>query len=42
MTKLGICNTMNIKSSQTLVEEANKNIETLSADEVKKLVENER
>ena len=30
---------MNIKSSQTLVEEANKNIETLSADEVKKLVE---
>ena len=30
---------MNIKSSRTLVEEANKNIETLSADEVKKLVE---
>ena len=33
---------MNIKSSQTLVEEANKNIETLSADEVKKLVEKMR
>ena len=31
---------MNIKSSQTLVEEAQKSIETLSSDEVKKLVEN--
>ena len=30
---------MNIKSSQTLVEEARKNIETLSSDEVKKLNE---
>ena len=30
---------MNIKSSQTLVEEANKSIETLDAKEVKKLVE---
>ena len=28
---------MNIKSSQTLVEEAKKNIETLSSEEVKKL-----
>ena len=31
---------MNIKSSQTLVEEAQKSIETLSYDEVKKLAEN--
>ena len=31
---------MNIKSSQTLVEEAQKSIETLNSDEVKKLVEN--
>jgi|TARA_Y200000002_G_scaffold369866_1_gene364560 rhodanese-related sulfurtransferase len=31
---------MNIKSSQTLVEEAQKSIDTLSSDEVKKLVEN--
>ena len=31
---------MNIKSSQTLVEEAQKSIETLSSDEVKKLAEN--
>ena len=31
---------MNIKSSQKLVEEANKSIETLNADEVKKLAEN--
>ena len=30
---------MNIKSSQTLVEEANKSIETLDAKEVKKLIE---
>ena len=30
---------MSIKSSQKLVEEANKIIETLSANEVKKLVE---
>ncbi len=30
---------MNIKSSQKLVEEANKNIETLSPEEVKSLVE---
>ncbi len=30
---------MNIKSSQTLVEEANKNIETLSSAEVKELLE---
>ena len=30
---------MNIKSSQQLVEEANKNIETLSPEEVKSLVE---
>ena len=28
---------MNIKSSQKLVEEANKSIETLKAEEVKKL-----
>ena len=33
-------NTMNIKSSQTLVEEAKKSIETLSSEEVKKLSEN--
>tara|TARA_B110001452_G_scaffold771_1_gene706 strand:- start:3813 stop:4211 length:399 start_codon:yes stop_codon:yes gene_type:complete len=32
---------MNIKSSQTLVEEAQKSIETLSASEVKKLLEKE-
>ena len=31
---------MNIKSSQRLVEEANKSIETLNAKEVKKLAEN--
>ena len=31
---------MKIKSSQTLVEEAQKSIETLSSDEVKKLAEN--
>ena len=31
---------MNIKSSQKLVEEANKSIETLKAKEVKKLAEN--
>ena len=31
---------MNIKSSQTLVEEAQKSIDTLRSDEVKKLVEN--
>ena len=31
---------MNIKSSQKLVEEANKSIETLNAQEVKKLAEN--
>tara|TARA_B100001559_G_C16456464_1_gene601834 strand:+ start:55 stop:453 length:399 start_codon:yes stop_codon:yes gene_type:complete len=31
---------MNIKSSQTLVEEAQKSIETLSSEEVKKLAEN--
>ena len=30
---------MSIKSSQTLVEEANKSIETLTAKEVKKLAE---
>ena len=30
---------MNIKSSQTLVEEAQKNIETLNISEVKDLVE---
>ena len=32
---------MNIKSSQTLVEEAQKNIETLSSDEVKNLYDND-
>ena len=32
---------MNIKSSQTLVEEAQKNIETLSSDQVKILYEND-
>ena len=32
---------MNIKSSQRLVEEANKSIETLNAKEVKKLAENQ-
>ena len=32
-------NIMNIKSSQVLVEEAKKNIETLSSDEVKKLTD---
>ena len=31
---------MSIKSSQTLVEEANKSIETLKAEDVKKLAEN--
>ena len=31
---------MNIKSSQTLVDQAKKSIETLNADEVKKLVKN--
>ena len=31
---------MNIKSYQTLVEEAQKSIETLSSDEAKKLAEN--
>ena len=31
---------MNIKSSQTLVEEAKKSIETLNSDEVKKLMDN--
>ena len=31
---------MNIKSSQVLVEEAKKSIETLSSDEVKLLYEN--
>ena len=31
---------MNIKSSQKLVEEANKSIETLKAEEVKKLAAN--
>ena len=30
---------MSIKSSQKLVQEANENIETLSADEVKNLIE---
>ena len=30
---------MSIKSSQNLVEEANKSIETLNADEVKSLAE---
>ena len=34
-------NIMNIKSSQVLVEEAKKNIETLSSDEVKKLSDND-
>ena len=33
-------NTMNIKSSQVLVEEAKKSIETLSPEEVKKLSDN--
>ena len=32
---------MNIKSSQVLVEEANKQIKTLKAEEVKKLLEKE-
>ena len=31
---------MNIKSSQQLVKEAQKNIETLNSDEIKKLLEN--
>tara|TARA_B110001452_G_C15007568_1_gene352260 strand:+ start:199 stop:597 length:399 start_codon:yes stop_codon:yes gene_type:complete len=31
---------MNIKSSQTLVDEANKSIETLNAEEVKQLIKN--
>ena len=31
---------MNIKSSQQLVKEAQKNIETLNADEIKRLLEN--
>ena len=31
---------MNIKSSQELVKEAQKNIETLNSDEIKKLLEN--
>ena len=31
---------MNIKSSQTLVEEAQKSIETINSNDVKKLVEN--
>ena len=31
---------MNIKSSQTLVEEAQKSIETLNSKEVKKLADN--
>ena len=31
---------MNIKSSQTLVEEAKKSIETLSSEQVKKLYDN--
>ena len=31
---------MNIKSSQQLVKEAKKNIETLNSDEIKKLLEN--
>ena len=30
---------MNIKTSQKLVEEANKSIETLSPEEVKKLID---
>ena len=33
---------MNIKSSQTLVEEAQKNIETLSSNEAKSLYENKK
>ena len=33
---------MSIKSSQNLVEEANKIIETLNADEVKSLVEKKK
>ena len=33
-------NIMNIKSSQILVEEAKKSIETLNSEEVKKLAEN--
>ena len=33
---------MNIKSSQTLVEEANKSIETISTEEVKKLNEEKK
>tara|TARA_B100000674_G_scaffold329994_1_gene275571 strand:+ start:29 stop:427 length:399 start_codon:yes stop_codon:yes gene_type:complete len=33
---------MNIKSSQKLVEEANKSIETLSPSEVKNLIENDK
>ena len=33
---------MNIKSSQTLVKEAQKNIETLSSDEVKNLYKNNK
>ena len=31
---------MNIKSSQTLVEEAKKSIKTLNSSEVKQLIEN--
>ena len=31
---------MNIKSSQQLVKEAQKNIETLNSDEIKKLLKN--
>ena len=31
---------MNIKSSQTLVDEANKSIETLNSEEVKQLIKN--
>ena len=34
------CTSMNVKSSQTLVEEAQKNIETLSPKEAKTLYEN--
>ena len=33
---------MNIKSSQKLVEEANKSIETLTANEIKNLVKKKR
>ena len=33
---------MNIKSSQKLVDEANKSIETLTANEVKNLVEKKK